>query len=149
MSAVQKDATVTSNLHRQPSGIPPLSDCPSWCTDPGHASETGRVDQKCYSDDLHIESSLHEVEMSRSGAFVSRIAAMAYRRFNERPTVLLHIAGFAGRLHDGLDEELTLTADEARRLARFLSDAADHVDPPTDGGNLPPSERNRTGTRRV
>ena len=109
---------------REATGIPPI-ECPNWCTDPGHVAEIGRSDQRCYSSsDAYVTASLDDVEISQYGVGQSRIGAMAYRKFNEYPVVLMHIDGFRG----GVDVEAQLTAVEARELANHLLTAADMID---------------------
>jgi hypothetical protein len=114
---------ITNAWGREATGIPPIQ-CPSWCTDPGHVTEIGRADQRCYSDDAYVTASLDEVEISQYGVGQSRVGAMASRRFNEYPAVLVHIEGFS----HGLDEEARFTADEARQLAEYLLAAAEMID---------------------
>jgi hypothetical protein len=105
----------TNAWGREATGIPPI-ECPSWCTDPGHIGETGRADQNCYSFETYVTASLGEVELSGVGGVCeSRIGAMAYRGFGKYPVVLIHVEGF----DHGLDEELRLTADEAKQLANY------------------------------
>jgi hypothetical protein len=108
----------TNAWGREATGIPPI-DCPSWCTDPGHVAETGRVDQNCYSADGYVTASLDEVEIGKYGLCTSRIGATAYRGFNKYPGVRIHIEGFRG----GLDEVIDLTPGEANQLAEYLLDA--------------------------
>lgn len=85
----------------------------------------GRI-QRCYSPDAYVTASLDEVEIGTYGICESRIGAMAYRKFNEYPVVLIHVEGFKG----GIDAELLLTKDEARELAQHLLTAAEAVDNP-------------------
>jgi hypothetical protein len=113
----------TNAWGREATGIPPTQ-CPPWCTDPGHVAEQFRADQNCYSYETYVTASLDEVEISDYGVGQSRIGAMAYRGFGKYPVVLVHVEGFS----HGLDEEARFTADEARQLAQYLLTAADLIE---------------------
>lgn len=103
-------------------GIPAVDDCPSWCTNPGHVSETSREDQVCYSADTEADVSCSlSVEVDPNyGACYSIVSAYAYRAFNALPVVQLYVHGFAPHV----DRTFELTAYEAAQLAEALNTAA-------------------------
>jgi hypothetical protein len=115
---------MTTDAHGRPAtGIRPI-ECPSWCADPGHIAETNREDQTCYSPDRYVMCSLEHTEKTSFGSmFESMIGATAYRGFNENPVVQLHVYGFQPHA----DMTISLTADEAIRLAVSLTFAADLI----------------------
>jgi hypothetical protein len=89
----------------------------------GHPNETGRDDQTCWRPGHYVEASTEEIltEYNRRtdtwNTWASRVGVMAYRGFNQHPSVYVHIdlPAYA----DGIDVPVTLTNEEARNWRRI------------------------------
>jgi hypothetical protein len=106
--------------------------CTPWCTyGDGHTNETCREDQTCWGPEHYVEASTEEVLTEYRKAtdedFVwpSRVGAQAYRGFNQRPQVYIHVdlPAYA----DGVDVSVKLTAEEAQQLAALLLEVAELI----------------------
>jgi hypothetical protein len=110
--------------------IPPI-ECALWCKDGhGHTEQLMRGDQTCWGPDHYVEASteeLHAEYSSRTGEralWPTRGGACAYRGFNQRPVVYVHVEVPTR----GTDESVRLTAAEARELAGYLVEVAEVIE---------------------
>jgi hypothetical protein len=107
--------------------------CTPWCEyQDGHPESFSRDEQTCWGPAAYAEFSLEDVHRDRSGVYLPRIGAMAYRQWpGAAPCVTVHLDAIRVAENRGgdclLDESLELTADEAIRLATALLKAAEDV----------------------
>lgn len=110
-------------------GVVPPIECTSWCEErDGHPEEFTREGQVCWSPGTYVELSLEEVHREESGDFPQGLGVMA-RRIQQQTVVYLHLRdiklyGPIPRPYNTLDSQLTMTPDEAERLAAALLGAA-------------------------
>jgi putative drug exporter of the RND superfamily len=105
-------------------GIPPIR-CAPWCADnDGHPRELARTSQTCRGESTEVPMSLEPVKIEADECHQPRVTAAAYRGFNEKPVVHVHVdtVGLSA------DAEVNLTVAEAMRLAAALSQVADAID---------------------
>jgi hypothetical protein len=124
-------SSASTYTYAQPGAIRPIH-CAPWCTDgDGHPAASMRDDQVCWGPDGYVEASTEEVlaEFRNDSviSFPSVIGAQAYRQFNQQPQVYVHIELPAAADAGGVDVSVKLTADEARRLAANLIEAAELI----------------------
>ena len=108
----------------------PPADCTSWCTENNH-----RADPACWGLDRYVNLTLedgfpYEALPERVHDFdPPRIGVHSYRgRSGYRSVAKLHLYRPSDNDYRDLDDELKLTADEARALARQLWIVADEIE---------------------
>lgn len=119
--------------HGRPAKLPPV-ECAPWCEDQdGHVGMARRKEQDCWGHSYYVELSTEEVVVERSTpdsdweVYVARIGPCAYRGFNERARVYLHLEMPAYSNNRDVDVSCKLTADEARQLANHLLAVAEEI----------------------
>ena len=100
--------------------------CQPWCVELDHQQARFREDQTCLSDPVAaVVLYLENPEPCDDGAnwIDPQLSVSAVGRFNEHPHVGLQV------YLRGVDREIRLTADEARRVAAGLTATAAIIDP--------------------
>ena len=109
--------------------LPPV-ECQPWCDQgDGHPDQCFTSDQACWSPSDYVALSLERMHVERAGEFPQQIGAMARSRPGEPGHVYVHLYDI--QLHGSvpfpykfLDHGLSLTVEEAERLAAILTAAA-------------------------
>lgn len=117
--------------------VPPV-ECAPWCDyGDGHPDECHREDQQCWSTSDYLGLS---ADGSSDQSFNPQIGVMTTRRAGQPANVYIHLydiqlPGPLPSPWNQLDRGLRLTADEAEKLAGWLTDAAKLVrsTPPPEG----------------
>jgi hypothetical protein len=104
------------------SKVPPVV-CAAWCENQdGHPNEWFVEDQKCWAPATYVDLELEPVHREEGGEYPHRLGVMVRGTAGES-VVYVHLQDivihpWGGRYN--LDDSLSLTADEAVRLAEAL-----------------------------